>query len=282
MIKPFPYSNGISPNWCPGCGHFSVLRSLQLALKALKLPKERVAVVSGIGCSGRISGYMDTFSFHGIHGRALPIAQGLKLANGDITVVAAGGDGDGFAIGLGHTLHAIRRNVDLTYIVLNNQVYGLTKGHTSPLSQQGFKSKSTPRGAKEMPLEPGLLALANGITFYAQGFSGQQEQLIQLIIQGIQHPGFALIQVFSPCVTYNQVNTYQWYRSHLVDLSQDPHYEPHQLEHAMKRLIAHQGLVTGLVYQNPSRQAPLPLSPKGITAPLLTKEAFHRHLDQYY
>ncbi len=146
------FRNKVKPNWCPGCGDFSVLAAMQRAFANLGLEPEDVAIVSGIGCSGRISGYLNAYGFHGIHGRALPIAQGLKLANRDLTVVAAGGDGDGFAIGMGHTIHAIRRNVDITYIVMDNQVYGLTKGQTSPRSEVGFKTKSTPMGSIESPL----------------------------------------------------------------------------------------------------------------------------------
>ncbi len=152
----------------------------------MDIPREMLAVVSGIGCSGRISGYMNAYSFHSVHGRSLPVAQGIKLANPELTVVAAGGDGDGFAIGTSHTVHGIRRNINMTYIVMNNQVYGLTKGHVSPVSQQGFKTKTTPDGAVDVPVDPGLLALGSGVSFYAQGFSAQQDELIDLIIKAIE------------------------------------------------------------------------------------------------
>lgn len=244
------YHNQIPPNWCPGCGHFSVLRALQVAAAQLNIPNERLAVISGIGCSGRISGYTNTYGLHGIHGRALPIAQGIKLANRDLVVVAAGGDGDGFAIGLSHTLHAIRRNINMTYIVLNNQVYGLTKGHTSPLSERGFQTKSTPSGSIDTPIKPGILALANGATYYAQAFSAQQEQLIHVIVKGIEHEGFSMINVFSPCVTYNRINTYQWFREHLKDLDADKAYHSNDYQRAMNTLIELEGLCTGIVYQS--------------------------------
>lgn len=248
------YSNNLQPNWCPGCGHYSILRGIQIAVDRLAIPNEKLVVATGIGCSGRLSGYMESYSLHGIHGRVLPLAQGIKLANNDLTVIAAGGDGDGFAIGTNHTLHAMRRNINITYIVLNNQVYGLTKGHTSPLSEIGFVTKSTPMGATDLPLKPGILSLAAGATFLAQGFSGFQDQIIDLIIKGIQHEGFSLINIFSPCVTFNKINTYQWYRENLKDVDEDKDYDVTDLQRAMKKLIETDGLCRGLIYQKTDQE----------------------------
>lgn len=250
MANMKDYSNNVNPNWCPGCGHFSILRALQIAAARLEIPKESLVSVSGIGCSGRLSGYMSSFGFHGIHGRSLPIAQGIKLSNKDLTVVASGGDGDGFAIGLSHTLHAIRRNIDMTYIVMNNQVYGLTKGHTSPLSDIGFVTKSTPFGSMDSPIRPGILTLSSGATFFAQGFSAFQEELVDIIVKAIQHKGFSLVNVFSPCVTYNKTNTYQWFRDKLANLQNMENYDPSNLQGAINTLINTEGLCTGIVYQN--------------------------------
>ena len=247
------FRNKVKPNWCPGCGDFSVLAAMQRAFANLGLEPEDVALVSGIGCSGRISGYLNAYGFHGIHGRALPIAQGLKLANRDLTVVAAGGDGDGFAIGMGHTIHAIRRNVDITYIVMDNQVYGLTKGQTSPRSAMGFKTKSTPRGSIESPLSPMEMALTAGAGFVAQGFSSDLKQLTRLIEEGIKHKGFSLINVYSPCVTYNKINTYDWYKDHLVNLEEVEGYDPSDRSMAMQKLMEHNSLVTGIIYQDKDR-----------------------------
>lgn len=254
MAKYQDYSNGIEPTWCKGCGDFSVLRSLQVAAAELKIPQEDLMVVSGIGCSGRISGYMNAYSFHGVHGRALPIAQGIKLANKDLTVVAAGGDGDGFAIGAGHFIHGTKRDIDVTYIVMNNQIYGLTKGHTSPVSDQGFKTPSTPHGNEDLPLQPGLLSLAAGATFLAQGFSGYQEELIELIKKGIEHKGFSFINIFSPCITFNKTNTYQWYRKYLTSVSEDEEYNKENYQEAMAKLQETNGLVTGVIYENNDRE----------------------------
>lgn len=249
------FRNKVKPNWCPGCGDFSVLAAMQRAFANQGLEPEDVVLVSGIGCSGRISGYMNAYGFHGIHGRALPIAQGLKLANRDLTVVAAGGDGDGFAIGLGHTIHAIRRNVDITYIVMDNQVYGLTKGQTSPRSDMGFKTKSTPKGAIEATIAPLEMALTAGAGFVAQAFSSDVKQLTRLIEEGLKHKGFSLINVYSPCVTYNKINTYDWFKEHIINLEEDEAYDPYNRMVAMQKLMETGGLVTGLIYQNKERKS---------------------------
>ncbi len=249
------FRNKIKPNWCPGCGDYSVLAAMQRAFANIGLEPHDVAVVSGIGCSGRISGYFNAYGFHGVHGRSLPIAQGLKLANRDLTVVAAGGDGDGFAIGMAHTIHAIRRNVNITYIVMDNQVYGLTKGQTSPRSQKGFITKSTPYGSIESPIHPMEMALTAGAGFIAQAFSSDLKQLTNLIEAGINHKGFSLINVFSPCVTYNKMNTYDFFKENLVNLDEDSEYDSSNRHMAMQKLMGNDGLVTGLIYQNKEQPA---------------------------
>ncbi|MCL6444732.1 MAG: 2-oxoacid:ferredoxin oxidoreductase subunit beta [Alicyclobacillus sp.] len=249
------FRNDVRPNWCPGCGDFSVQASIQRALATLGKEPHEVAIVSGIGCSGRISGYVNTYGFHGVHGRALPTAQGLKLANRNLTVIASGGDGDGFGIGLNHFMHAVRRNMDITYIVMDNQIYGLTKGQHSPTSAHGFKAKTTPTGNIENALVPTQIALAAGIGFLAQGFSSDVNQLVRLIQEGIQYKGFALINVFSPCVTYNKINTYEWYREHVYNLDQLPDYDPTDLTQAMRVVNESGGLCTGLIYRNDNRVA---------------------------
>lgn len=247
------FRNKVKPNWCPGCGDFSVQAAMQRAAANVGLEPHELAVISGIGCSGRISGYINAYGLHGIHGRALPIAQGVKMANRELTVIASGGDGDGFAIGMGHTVHAIRRNIDITYIVMDNQIYGLTKGQTSPRSAVGFKTKSTPEGQIEAPVSILETALTAGATFVAQSFSSDLKGLTSLIEQGIQHKGFSLINVFSPCVTYNKVNTYDWFKENITDLSKIEGYDPSNRIEAMKALMEHNGLLTGLIYQDKER-----------------------------
>jgi len=244
------FRNSIRPNWCPGCGDFAVQAAMQRALGNLDLEPENVAIISGIGCSGRISGYVNAYGFHGVHGRSLPVAQGVKLANRKLTVLAAGGDGDGFGIGLNHFMHAVRRNMDITYIVMDNQIYGLTKGQHSPTSSFGFKAKTTPAGNIENSISPLQVSLAAGITYLAQGFSHDVNQLTELIQGGIEHRGFSLINVFSPCVTYNKVNTYEWYKEHTVNLNQFAEYNPLNRGAAIAKVIETDGLCTGLIFKD--------------------------------
>ena len=238
--------------WCPGCGDFGVLAAMQKALVAVGAEPSTTAIVAGIGCSGKLGNYINSYNIHVTHGRTLPAAMGMKLANRDLLVLAAGGDGDAYAIGMGHFMHALRRNVNVTYIVMDNHVYGLTKGQTSPTSESGFKTKTTPKGSIDRRVHPLMLAVSAGATFVAQGFSSWQPQLARLIQQGIEHPGFSLINVISPCVTYNKVNTYDWYKKTLTNLEDDPSYNPHSRTEALARLDATDELVCGLVYQEES------------------------------
>lgn len=247
------FRNNVKPNWCPGCGDFSVQAAIQRAAANTGLVPEELAIVSGIGCSGRISGYIKSYGFHGIHGRSLPIAQGVKMANRELTVIASGGDGDGFAIGMGHTIHAIRRNIDITYIVMDNQIYGLTKGQTSPRSASGFKTKSTPGGSIEQAVSPMELALSAGATFLAQSFSTDLKDLTAIIEAGIRHKGFSFINVFSPCVTYNKINTYDWFKQNLTKLSSIEGYNPLDKQQAMQTVMEHDGLVTGVIFHDPGK-----------------------------
>lgn len=217
------YKGKIHPDWCPGCGDFSVLSALQTALAELKLEPHKVAVVSGIGCSSNLPGFINTYGMHTLHGRSLPVATGLKLGNHELTVIATGGDGDGYGIGANHFVHTMRRNMDITYIVMDNQIYGLTTGQTSPTSVKGMKTKSTPHGNIENPINPIPMAIMGGATYVARGFSAKQKHLVELIKGGIQHKGFALIDVFSPCVTYNKDNTYPWFNQRIKMLEEKGH-----------------------------------------------------------
>ena len=213
----------VDPDWCPGCGDFGVLAALQKALVELQIPAHNVVTISGIGCSSNLPGYINTYGMHTLHGRALAVATGVKLANHELTVIVTGGDGDGFGIGGNHFVHTMRRNVDLLYVVMDNQIYGLTTGQTSPTSRVGMKTKSMPFGNIEAPVNPISLALAAGATFVARGFSGEQKHLTELMKQGILHKGFSFLDVFSPCVTYNHDNTYQWFRPRVKKLEDSGH-----------------------------------------------------------
>jgi 2-oxoglutarate ferredoxin oxidoreductase subunit beta len=227
----------VDPDWCPGCGDFGVLAAVQKALVELQIPKHEVATISGIGCSSNFPGFIDTYGMHTLHGRSLPVASGMKLANHAMTVLVTGGDGDGFGIGAGHFVHTMRRNLDLTYIVMDNQIYGLTTGQTSPTSRIGMKTKSMPFGNVDAPVNPISLALAAGATFVARGFSAEQKHLTELLKRAIQHKGFSFIDVFSPCVTYNHDNTFQWFRPRVKKLEDNPAYDPTDFQAAMEKSL---------------------------------------------
>jgi 2-oxoglutarate ferredoxin oxidoreductase subunit beta len=224
----------VDPDWCPGCGDFGVLSALKQALAELELEPHEVMIISGIGCSSNLPGYVNTYGMHTLHGRALAVATGAQLANHSLKIIATGGDGDGYGIGGNHFLHTMRRNVDLTYIVMDNQIYGLTTGQVSPTSMKGMTTKSTPHGSVENPLNPIPLAIAGGATFVARGFTGQQKHLVDLIKGAIQHRGFALVDVFSPCVTYNNDNTHEFFKKRTRKLEEMGH-DPTDFHAAMDR-----------------------------------------------
>jgi 2-oxoglutarate ferredoxin oxidoreductase subunit beta len=220
--------------WCPGCGDFGVLNSLTKAFADLGLSRERTVVVSGIGCSSRLPGYVETYGFNSIHGRALPIATGIKLANPSLEVVVVGGDGDAFAIGAGHFPHVCRRNVDMAYIVMDNGIYGLTKGQMSPTSPLGLKAKTTPLGSIDAPLEPLKMALAMNCSWIGQAFSGEPKLLATLMEKAIRHRGFAFLNVFSPCVVFRGRDQYDELREHTTKLPDD--WNPHDRVAAFRLL----------------------------------------------
>lgn len=223
MVQVKEFAGLVKPDWCAGCGDFGVLNSLQRALAELDIAPHNVQIISGIGCSSNLPGFIHTYGFHGLHGRSLPVASGIKLGNHALTVIATGGDGDGYGIGVGHFVHTCRRNINMTYIVMDNQTYGLTTGQASPTTEKDVRTKSTPEGTIEIPLNPIALALTCGATYIARGFSGDNLHLAQLIKGAIEHNGFALVDIFSPCVTYNKYNTYPWFRERVYKLEDEKH-----------------------------------------------------------
>jgi 2-oxoglutarate ferredoxin oxidoreductase subunit beta len=223
MVEIADYAGG-KPAWCPGCGNFGILTALKNALVTLAIEPYRVLMVSGIGQAGKLPHYTKGNVLNVLHGRALPAASGAKIANPELIVIAVGGDGDGYGEGGNHFINAMRRNHDITYLVHNNQIYGLTKGQASPTSDFGFVTKTTPHGA-DIPLNPIALAIAAGASFVGRGFAGDVEHLTQLIVQGIQHHGFALIDVLQPCVSFNHKNTYAWYQERVYKLEESG-YDP--------------------------------------------------------
>jgi 2-oxoglutarate ferredoxin oxidoreductase subunit beta len=229
------FKGRVEPDWCPGCGDYGVLAAVQKALVELQIPQHEVATISGIGCSSNFPGFIETYGMHTLHGRSLPVATGVKMANHALTVLVTGGDGDGFGIGCGHFVHAMRRNVDLTYLVMDNQIYGLTTGQTSPTSRLAMKTKTTPFGNVERPVNPVALALAAGATYVARGFSADQKHLTELIKNAIEHKGFSFIDIFSPCVTYNHDNTVQWFRPRVKRLEDNAEYDASDWNAAMEQ-----------------------------------------------
>jgi 2-oxoglutarate ferredoxin oxidoreductase subunit beta len=229
------YAGPVDPDWCPGCGDFGVLKAVKMAAGKARVAAKDLVVVSGIGCSSNLPGYVHAYGVHSLHGRAVAMASGIKLANTNLKVVITGGDGDGYGIGIGHFIHAMRRNLDLTYVVMNNQIYGLTTGQASPTTMKEMRTKSTPRGNVELPINPIALALVAGATYIARGFSGEPNHMADLIAGGIQHKGFALIDVFSPCVTYNKLNTYPWFKKRLYKLEDDSGYDPANTRTALEK-----------------------------------------------
>ncbi len=239
------YKSGVKPVWCPGCGDFSVLGALTKALSGLQLVPEKVAMISGIGCSSRLPTYLHTYGFHGVHGRALALATGLKVARPDLTVIAAGGDGDGFSIGGNHFLHTCRRNPDMTYIVMDNQVYGMTKGQASPTTEPNWeRGKLTPNGPGINPFQPLVIALASGANFIARCSSSDQNGTARVIMEAVRHPGFSMVQVLSPCVTFRPEQR-EWknmVQPAPVEATSDP-------ARAARRLLTDEGLFTGILFR---------------------------------
>ena len=245
--RPQDWKSGVVPDWCPGCGDHGVLGSLQKACSGLGLARKDVLVVSGIGCSSNLPGFFRSYGFHSLHGRAVPVATGAKLANPALTVVVTGGDGDGYGIGLGHFLHAARRNLDLTYIVMDNQVYGLTTGQASSTTALGVKTKSTPEGVIERPINPLLLALSAGATFVARAYSMETGHMVETFMAAIRHKGFSLVDCFSPCVTWNRLNTYEWFKSRVAKLDAASHDRTY-LAAAMRKAAEEDPFPLGVFY----------------------------------
>jgi 2-oxoglutarate ferredoxin oxidoreductase subunit beta len=271
------FKSDLKPIWCPGCGDYGVVTAITRALAAIGRPPHEIAFVSGIGCSSRIPGYTTAYGFNTVHGRSLPIAQGIKLANPELLVLVASGDGDGFSIGGGHVAHVIRRNIDLTYIVMDNQIYGLTKGQLSPTSQRGRKTVTSNFGSLESPVNPLLYVLSYGASFVAQGSPADMTGLAKIIEEGIRFPGFAFINVQSPCVTYGeegqQLKAQKARMQSLESLGHDTSDLPRATELAREYGTR---LYTGVLYRNPN---PPPTYGQGVIErqTALTKQAVPRH-----
>ena len=248
-FKPKDYKSETHPIWCPGCGDFGVLSSIHKSLSNLQIPPQDVAVISGIGCSSRLPGYMATYGFNTVHGRILPIATGVKMANPEITVIGTGGDGDGFSIGIGHIPHAARRNVDLTYVVMDNEIYGLTKGQLSPTSQVGEVTKTSAYGSVERPIKPVQFMLTAGATFIARAYAGNPKHAAEMIQLAIEHKGFSFIEVLSPCRTWLGIEQKSYLSEHIYYLEEEDGYDPLNKSKAWEVATEEDDIALGLIYK---------------------------------
>lgn len=244
---PNDYKTELKPVWCPGCGDFGVLSSLHKAMAELQLVPWETVVISGIGCSSRLPGYVQTYGFNSLHGRALTLATGVKIARPELNVVAVGGDGDGFAIGGNHFMHAARRNLDLAYIVMDNEIYGLTKGQAAPTTPTGDATKSTLYGNPEPAVDPCELAISVGATWVARAFSGDPKALVALMVKAMKHHGFAFLNVISPCVTWRGDDQFKALRAKLKTLPLD--HDPTDRASAMRFTRETDVLTTGVLYE---------------------------------
>jgi 2-oxoglutarate ferredoxin oxidoreductase subunit beta len=217
------FNTPVVNTWCPGCGNFAILMTVKQALAELGLRREEVVAVTGIGCHGKITGYINVNGIHTIHGRVLPVATAIKAANDKLTVLGFAGDGDAFNIGIGHFPHAARRNVNMTYIIHDNLIYGLTTGQTSPTSKQGFVTKTSPRGEWSIAINPLTQALTAHASFVARTYAGEPKQMKDILVEAIKHEGFAMVDVLQPCVSFNKVNTYQFYKERVYKLEEEKH-----------------------------------------------------------
>jgi len=234
MISPNAFDNTVENKWCPGCGNFGILDAVKSALANLDLAPHEVLLMSGIGQAAKTPHYLNCNLFHGLHGRALPAATGAKAANHRLTILVHSGDGDCYGEGGNHFLNAIRRNLDITLLVHDNKIYGLTKGQASPTSDFHMITRAQPFGVILEPFHPLAVALALNCGFVARGYSGNKDHLTMLIMEGIRHKGFSLIDILQPCVSFNHVNTYQWYAQRVYDLAKEGH-DPENAEQATAR-----------------------------------------------
>ena len=294
MASVQDYTNDIRPTWCPGCGNFGIWNSLKRAFVQFGLEPHEVLLVSGIGCGSKINDYMHIPGMHTLHGRGLAVAQGAKLANHALKVVCVHGDGDGFGEGGNHFLHATRRNIGLVDLVQDNHVYGLTKGQYSPTSRAGLKTKTSPEGALDGPVNPLALAISQGATFVARGFALDIAHLTGIIVEALGHRGYAFIDVMQPCVSFNRPMSYDWYREHVVKVEDEGH-DPSDRMAALQQALLYpareysgpERIPTGIIYRTedvPSYEEQLPALEAGplVSQPMRTRpHEYGQLLDEF-
>ncbi|MBI4352689.1 MAG: 2-oxoacid:ferredoxin oxidoreductase subunit beta [Candidatus Omnitrophica bacterium] len=250
MSKPDDFLSPEDPTWCPACGDYSVLRSLKEAMGVLGLKPHEVMIVSGIGCGSKVPYYFHANGYDSLHGRPVPVAQGIKLANHALKVIVISGDGDSLGIGGNHFLHVMRRNPDITQIIEDNQIYGLTKGQYSPTSAKGTVTTTSPDGSLETALNPMVMGVAGGATFVSRTFAGNPKHMTDIFVKAVRHKGYSLVDVLQPCVTFNKVNTYQWYKQRVYEVDQSPGYKPQDKRWAFdKALEWGDKIPIGLLYE---------------------------------
>lgn len=243
------YAGPVRPTWCPGCGDFGILNAVKQGLVKAGLAPHQVLIVSGIGCGSKLPDYAKVNGFMTLHGRPVAVATGAKLANHGLKVLTVHGDGDALGLGMGHFIHTARRNLDITDLIQNNQIYGLTKGQYSPTSDPGFITSTSPDGAFEMAANPLALALAAGGTFLARGFAGDAKGLADLIAQAVEHKGYSLVDILQPCVTFNRKNTYDWYRERVYQLDETDYDPSDRMAAFQKALEWGDRIPVGILYQ---------------------------------
>jgi 2-oxoglutarate ferredoxin oxidoreductase subunit beta len=282
MVEFQDYQSPVRPTWCKGCGDYGIWNALKFALSELDLAPHQVLIVSGIGCGSKTPDYTHVNGLHTLHGRSLPAATGARLANHGMKVICAHGDGDGYGMGLGHMMHAARRNLDITDVVQNNRVYGLTKGQYSPTSPGGFVSKTSPDGAIDRPVNPWALALAAGATFIGRGFPADLRHLVETLKKAIEHPGYALVDVLQPCVSFNRGYAYEYYQPRVYKLDEEPGYDVTDRTAAWER--AHEWgdrIPIGVLYQargQPTYEDQVP----ALTAGPLVRQSFREWTPEDY
>lgn len=276
------YHTSRFPTWCPGCGDFGIWGALKQSFISMNWSAKDFVMVWGIGCSGNMADFIKAYGLHSLHGRSIPNAIGIKTANHKLALVVVAGDGDCYGEGGNHLLHAARGNHDITVVVHDNQVYGLTIGQVSPTAPKGFLSKSTPQGIIEVPFSPLALSIIQGATFVAQGFAGDIPHLIQLLTTAYNHKGFSLVNVLQPCVTFNKINTYQYYREHIYKLEES--YDPRNKIEALKTVLTTDKIPLGVIYteQKTTYQESLPqLKNEPLVEKTIKKEVINKFINEF-
>lgn len=284
MVTLQDYAVDIRPTWCPGCGDYGIWNALKRAFVQAGYAPHEILMVTGIGCGSKMNDYMRINGLHSLHGRTLAVATGVRLANTGRKVICVHGDGDSFAEGGNHFLHAARRNIGLVDLIENNHIYGLTKGQYSPTSRRGFRTSTSPRGSLDNPVKPLALALSQGATFVARGHSLDLEQLQYLIIEALKHRGYALIDVLQVCATYNREMTYDWYRERVYKVEEEPGYDPTDFEAAMAKALEFPGgarIPTGILYRTEDVPAYEEGEPALQAGPLVSQPLHIRPLAEY-